>query len=125
MDVGFGLVLVTIVCILGHIATAWWFSYTTNSAAAEIDERIELIDQALGMLAHKLLDPNHWEQIIGQVQPISNPFEALVQHLVQAKFGVNSSPSDDYSRNSAGQFDGPPQIEEISTKEDAESSQLD
>jgi len=120
MDVGFGLVLVCIVCVLGHIATAWWFSYTTNAAAGEIDERIGLIDEALGMLAVKLMDPSHWQQIMGEITPVSNPFEALIQHIVSQKFPGSVSPGDVYTRNEAGQFNGAPELieEVISPSED-------
>ena len=109
------LVLVLIVCILGHVSSVWWLSSLMSRSAGEIDDRIGEIDQGLGMLAARLLDPNHWSDLIGEIQPQMNPLEMILSHFV-------NSPNDDYNRNNDGTFHGTPEIIETtgSTQEDVD-----
>lgn len=96
------LILVLIVCILGHVSSVWWLSTLLSRSAEDIDDRIGEIDQGLGMLAARLLDPNHWSDVLGEIQPQMNPLEMLLSHFV-------NSPRDDYNRNDDGTFHGTPE----------------
>jgi hypothetical protein len=93
------LALVLIVCIVGHVSSVWWLSSLLGRSAEDIDERIAGIDNGLGFLAQKLLDPGHWEEILGTVRPESNPIEMLLNHFM-------NSPREDYTRDDDGRFYG-------------------
>ena len=113
METVLWLILVLIVCILGHVSSVWWLSSLLGRSAEDIDNRIGEIDQGLGMLAARLLDPKHWTDLIGEIQPQMNPLEMILSHFV-------NSPRDDYNRNDDGTFHGTPEIIETtgSTTED-------
>ncbi len=65
------------------------------------------------MLAARLLDPSHWTDLIGEIQPQMNPLEMILSHFV-------NSPRDDYNRNDDGTFYGTTEVIETtgSTSED-------
>jgi hypothetical protein len=116
MDIGFGLVLVTIVCILGHLATAWWFSYVLTGRATDIDARIEAIDNGLGWLGQKLLDPEHWQELISTVSPQPQNVGAMVVEALFKNLSAQDSPNDIYGRNDDGTFNGTQTLKEITPK---------
>ena len=119
MESGFGLVLVCIVCILGHIGTAWFFVWLIRGESAGIDERIQEIDQGLAMIAMRLMDPEHWRSILTQVQPSADPVSMILEFLKSSR----ESPATDYMRNSDGTFNGAPKLieKESIQAEDSES----
>jgi hypothetical protein len=102
---------------LGHIATGWWFSFILTSRATEIDDRIEAIDQGLGWLGQKLLDPETWGELISTVSPPPSNVGAMIVESLFKNLQAQDSPNDVYSRNNDGTFNGPPQIKEITPKE--------
>lgn len=122
METGFGLVIVCIVCILGHIATGWWFSYILTGRATEIDDRIEGIDNGLGFLAQKLLDPEHWRDLISDVSPREMNVGSMLVEALFKNFQQNDSPDDVYSRAEDGTFNGPQTLKEITPSENIDEN---
>ena len=110
METVLWLALVLIVCIAGHVFSVWWLSTLLGRSAEDIDERIAGIDNGLGFLAQKMLDPGHWQEIIGSVQPETNPIEMLLQHFM-------NSPREDYTRDDDGRFYGATEVIETTGPE--------
>jgi hypothetical protein len=105
------------VCILGHVSSIWFLSSLLRASADEIDDRIAGIDNGLGFLAQKMLDPDHWADVIGSVRPEMNPVEMLLNHFI-SDF---QSPRDDYSRDDDGRFYGTTtQIIDATTQNDTD-----
>lgn len=112
MDAVFGLVCVCIVCIFMHLLSGWWFQKILQNEALVIDEKIDVIDQGLGMLAMKLMDPDTWRDILSQSQPEFNPLEAIFQYI-SSQNSPSESPELVYSRSDDGRFNGAQESEEI------------
>jgi len=99
METVLGVLLVLIVCILGHVFSVMWLSSLLGRSAEDIDDRIGEIDQGLGLLAQRLLDPAHWADILAQVGPQQNPLEMILGHFLN-----QASPEQDYIRDIDGRF---------------------
>tara|TARA_Y100000401_G_scaffold7622_1_gene5187 strand:+ start:931 stop:1266 length:336 start_codon:yes stop_codon:yes gene_type:complete len=109
-DAVLGLVWVTSVCIVGHIATAWYFSRILKSEALIIDDKISEIDNGLGAMAQWMID-----KFDSQVSQGGIDWSVIISQLFQSKI----SPNNDYSRALNGQFNGAQEeYEEIQTPQE-------
>lgn len=96
-DAVLGLVWVTCVCIIGHIATALYFSKIIRGEASEIDEKINLIDEGLGSMAQWMVD---------RFENASSPNGIDWSTIISQLFSQKISPDNHYSRALNGQFNG-------------------
>ena len=123
MESGWGLVLVCIVCVLGHIVTAWYFSYLVRSESSTIDDKIHQIDQGLGMIAMRLMDPEHWQSILSQVAPQSDPISMILEFLKANR--EDSTPRVGYSRSIDGRFNAAPEWNEEERAEEVHTESIE
>jgi len=82
-DAVLGLVWVTSVCIVGHIATAMYFQRILTQEATNIDDRIQEIDMGIASVAQWMIDrfdnPQNqsagidWGQILAQLFNQNSP----------------------------------------------------
>tara|TARA_Y100000361_G_C10915808_1_gene216325 strand:+ start:148 stop:498 length:351 start_codon:yes stop_codon:yes gene_type:complete len=82
-DAVLGLVWVTSVCIVGHIASAFYFQRILRNEAYQIDNKIQDIDMGIASVAQWMIDkfdnPANqtvgidWGQIIGQLFQQNSP----------------------------------------------------
>ena len=119
METVSSLILVCIVCILGHVASVWFLSALLSRSAEDIDQRIVDIDNGLGFLGAKLLDPDTWTDILAGASP--QPPD-LISTLVQSFLQNKDSPRDLYARNDDGTFYGEAEVIEAqsTTTEDGD-----
>ena len=119
METVSSLILVCIVCILGHVVSVLWLSSLLRGSAEDIDQRIVDIDNGLGFLGAKLLDPDTWNDILARSAP--EPPD-IVSTLIQSFMQNRDSPRDDYMRNSNGTFYGEAEVIEAksTTTEDGD-----
>ncbi len=96
-DAVLGLVWVTSVCIIGHIATALYFSKKIGEESQLIEERITEIDNGIGAIAQWMVE---------RFENVGSPQGIDWGSIISQLFNQNDSPNDDYNRLSNGQFNG-------------------
>ena len=108
MEAELGLVLLAIVCLLGHVLTIWMqmgFKIQIDSSVNDVDEgiheRIDALDQNLGQIIGVIFEKM---ETMGTPQG-DNPLLSILNHFIS-----QNSPNNDYNRDSLGQFNGPQEI---------------
>ena len=96
-DAVLGLVWVTCVCIVGHMASAFYFQKILSARALEIDDKITEIDKGLAMIAQYVGDK--LENLGSQT---ALDWGAIISQI----FSQKQSPNNDYNRSLNGQFNG-------------------
>lgn len=108
MEADSGLVLLAIVCILGHVLTIWiqmGFKIHIDNSVTDVDEgiheRIDALDQNLGQIIGVI-----FEKMETMGSPVGdNPLLSILNHFI-----TQNSPNEDYNRDALGQFNGTPEI---------------
>ena len=99
-DAVLGLVWVTSVCIVGHIASAFYFQRILKNEAYQIDNKIQDIDMGIASVAQWMVDkfdnPANqtvgidWGQIIGQLFQQNSPNNIDMIPNIEESYGAQT-----------------------------------